>query len=172
MAQRLLRPQTIRPFQDAEDYTISRDSEPLLISVLNEQKKLVTVDNSTQEVCDDDFEKAITSVADISDISDLISIVHDQEIDGTHETIGDNDNGESELADIIDEDHRNIDQQLFDSCMYCSKHKRVHEYDQLKRGDSIRFPRIDGLYYHHAIVVKEVKKGSNSYHYEREHKFQ
>lgn len=165
MAQRLLRPQTIRPFQDAEDYTIIRDSEPLLISVLNEQKQLVTVDNSTREVCYDDFKQAITSVADISDISDVISIIDDQEIEGTHETIGDNDNGESELADIIDElaneDHRNVYQQLLASCTNCSKHKRVHKYDQLKRGDSIRFPRMGDSYYHHAIV-KEVKKGSNS----------
>ena len=45
--------------------------------------------------------------------------------------------------------------------MYCSKHKRMHTYDQIKRGIHIRFQRKMGLYYHHAIV-KEVQKGSNS----------
>ena len=161
MAQQSLIPQ---PFQDAELGNI-RDSEPLLISVLNEERKFVIVNNNTKEVCDDDIEQTVTRVADTLDISDLISIIGDQEIDGTHETIGDNDNDETELADIIDEhaneDHGNVDQQLFGSCMYCSKHKRVQTYDQLKRGDSIRFARIDGVYYHHAIV-KEVIKGSNN----------
>ena len=165
MAQRLLIPQPFRQFQDAEPGNIIRDSEPLLISVLNEERKLVIVDNNTKEAYDDDREQTFTRVADTSDISDLISMIDDQEIDGTHETIGDNDNGVNELADNIDEhaneDHGNVDQQLFGSCMYCSKHKRVQTYNQLKRGDSIRFPRINGLYYHHA-VVKEVKKGSNS----------
>jgi hypothetical protein len=164
MAQQSLIPQ---PFQDAELGNI-RDSEPLLISVLNEERKFVIVNNNTKEVCDDDIEQTVTRVADTLDISDLISIIGDQEIGGTHETIGNNDNDETELADIIDEhaneDHGNVDQQLFGSCMYCmycSKHKRVQTYDQLKRGDSIRFARIDGVYYHHAIV-KEVIKGSNN----------
>ena len=164
MAQQFLIPQPFRPFQDAETGNI-RDSEPLLISVLNEERKFVIVNNNTKEVCDDDIEQTVTRVADTLDISDLISTFGDQEIDGTHEIIGDNDNGENELADNIDEhaneDHGNVDQQLFGSCMYCSKHKRVQTYDQLKRGDSIRFSRMDGLYYHHAIV-KEVKKGSNN----------
>ena len=150
MAQQLLIPQPFRPFQDAELGNI-RDSEPLLISVLNEEKKVVIVNNNTKEVCDDDIEQTVTRVTDTLDISDLISISGDQEIDGTHESIGDNDNG----------DHGNADQQLFGSCMYCSKHKRMQTYDQLKRGDSIRFSKMNGLYYHHAIV-KEVKKGSNN----------
>ena len=150
MAQQFLIPQPFPPFQDAAQGNI-RDSEPLLLSVLNEERKFVIVNNNTKEVCDDDIEQTVTRVADTLDISDLISIFGDQEIDGTHESIGDNDNG----------DDGNVDQQLFGSCMYCSKHKRVQTYDQLKRGDSIRFSRMDGLYYHHAIV-KEVKKGSNN----------
>ena len=163
MAQQILTPQPFRPFQDAEPGNI-RDSEPLLISVLNKEKNVVIVNNNTKEVCDDNIEQAVTRVADALDISDLISKFDDQDIDGTHEAIGDNDNGENELADIIaehaNEDHGNVYQQLFGSCMYCSKHKRVQRYDQLKRGDSIRFSRATGLYYHHAIV-KEVEKGSN-----------
>lgn len=89
------------------------------------------------------------------DISDRKSIIGDQDIDRTHETSEYDDNGGNDLADISD------DQQLFGFCMHCSKYKRAQAYDQLKPGDSIRFPKLDGLYYHHAIV-KEVKKGSNS----------
>jgi hypothetical protein len=75
----------------------------------------------------------------------LISIIGYQDIVTTPETSGDTDNGGNDLADISD------DQQLFGFCMYCSKYKRVQTYDQLKRGDSIRFLRLQGLYYHHAM---------------------
>jgi hypothetical protein len=103
----LLISQPFRLLQDAELDKI-RDSEPLLISVLNEEKKVVIVNNNTKEVCDDDIEQTVTRVADTLDISDLISKFGDQEIDGTHESIGDNDNG----------DDGNVDQQLFGSCLF------------------------------------------------------
>jgi hypothetical protein len=141
--------------EDAELSNVIRDSEPLLMQVLNEERELVIVDNNTREVRNADDEQAFTRVADTADISDLISIIGYQDIVRTPETSGDTDNGGNDLADISD------DQQLFGFCMYCSKYKRAQTYDQLKRGDSIRFPRLDGLYYHHAIV-KKVEKGSNS----------
>ena len=47
-------------------------------------------------------------------------------------------------------------------CMYCTNYERVRTVDQIKRGDSIRFPRKNGLYYHHAIVADVQKNEQNN----------
>jgi len=149
MAQRILTPPSSPLFQDTELGSVIRDSGPLLMEVLNEERELVIVDNNTREVRDADFEQALTTVAA------NISIISEQDIGRSHDNFGDNDNSEH-----LSEEDGNVDQQ-FDFCKNCTKYKRVQTHDQLKRGDSIRFPRIEGLYYHHAIV-KEVQNGPNS----------
>jgi hypothetical protein len=142
-------------YEDAELGNVIRDSEPLLIEVLNEERELVIVDNNTREVRNADIEQAFTIVADTADISDCISIIGDQDICGSPETFGDDENSEH-----FSEEHGNVDKQ-FGFCMYCIKYEPVQAHDQLKRGDCIRFPKKWGLYYHHAIV-KEVQGGSTS----------
>ncbi|VDI65349.1 Hypothetical predicted protein [Mytilus galloprovincialis] len=42
-------------------------------------------------------------------------------------------------------------------CTYCTKYERIKTVCDIKRGDSIRFQRFKGMYYHHA-TVKYVKK--------------
>jgi hypothetical protein len=79
--------------EDAELSNVIRDSEPLLMQVLNEERELVIVDNNTREVRNADDEQAFTRVADTADISDLISIIGYQDIVRTPETSGDTDNG-------------------------------------------------------------------------------
>jgi hypothetical protein len=54
--------------EDAELGNVIRDSEPLLIEVFNEERELVIVDNNTREVRDADIEQAFTIVADTADI--------------------------------------------------------------------------------------------------------
>lgn len=45
-------------------------------------------------------------------------------------------------------------------CIYCTRYERIKTVCDVKRGDSIRFPRCKRVYYHHA-TVKEVKTSSN-----------
>ncbi|CAC5424869.1 unnamed protein product [Mytilus coruscus] len=42
-------------------------------------------------------------------------------------------------------------------CTYCTKYERIKTVRDIKRGDSIRFQRLKGVYYHHA-TVKKVQK--------------
>ena len=114
------------------------------------QRLLTPPSSRLLQDADADVEQASTRVADNADIPDLISTNGDQDIAITLGTSEDNDNGENYLADSSDE-HSNeerghVDQQLLGSCIYCSKHKRMQTFDQIKRSDCIRFPRRRGLY--------------------------
>lgn len=73
---------------------------------------------------------------------------------------------ESDIEQIVDEfvENTNVDtsgdikqktfkgNEVTENCEYCPKYERVVSIDDIKRGDSVRFPRLLKLYYHHAIV--------------------
>jgi hypothetical protein len=68
MTQVLLTPPSSRLLQDTDCCNVIRESEPLPVQVLNEERELVIVDNNTREVCDADVEQASTRVADNADL--------------------------------------------------------------------------------------------------------
>ncbi|CAG2220492.1 unnamed protein product [Mytilus edulis] len=72
---------------------------------------------------------------------------------------------DAQPLDVIDMENdfekRHKDGLIPTYCTYCTRYKRIKTANDVKRGDSIRLPRLKGIYYHHAIVKEVLKDNEN-----------
>lgn len=138
----------------SEEFTKSlKDAEQDFHQIIEEEKihLLVEVDEKT-----DNIPSMIKHTFENMDIEPYVKDIplDLQAIDRTS----------SEFSDIeYDADKKHQKELTHSYCTYCTKYKRILSVEDVNRGDSIRFQKYRGLYYHHAIVKKVVQIDPTSF---------
>lgn len=154
MAAKLLSPlNALSPYKYFDCEEIS--SEELIKSLKEAEKDFhqIIEDEKIHLLVDENIDNIPSMMEHAIEDIDIESIVkdiplHQQATDHTF----------SDVSETEFEASKRCREELTNSyCTYCTKYERILKVQDVKRGDSIRFPRLLGLYYHHATVKKVTK---------------